>query len=102
MELAHFDGFNHLADGRIGGDENGVTIFFGKVKGLSHHIEVFLYGVGREDNGAVVAVAAAAGHLPIVALALGDVAEAGADAHDVNDNRGQIGRNQIGDALLIE
>ena len=47
-------------------------------------------------------MAAAAGHLPVVALALRDVAETGADAHDVDDNGRKIRRDEIGDALLIQ
>lgn len=57
---------------------------------------------GRQHDRAVVAVAAAAGHLPVVALSLRDVAETGADAHDVDDDRRKIRRDQIGDALLIQ
>ena len=47
-------------------------------------------------------MAAAAGHLPVVALALRDVAEAGTDTHDVDDDSRKIRRNEIGDALLIQ
>ena len=57
---------------------------------------------GGEHDGPVVAVAAAARGLEVVGLGRGDVAQAGAAAHHVDDDRGQLVGRQVGDALLLE
>ena len=59
-----------------------------------------LHGIGREDQGAVVAVAAALDDLEVVALLGSDVAEPGSAAHDVGDDAGQFGSGEIADAFL--
>ena len=61
-----------------------------------------LDGGGGEDDEVVVTVAAALGGLEVVALAGLDGAEAGAAAHDVHDDAGQLGAGYVGDALLLQ
>ena len=58
--------------------------------------------LGREDQSAVVAVAAALDHLVIVALLGGDVAEARSAARDVGDDAGQLGASHVADTFLHE
>ena len=101
-EVLELDALDHLADGGVGRDQHGVAVLLRQLEGGGHHVAVFLHGGRRQHDRAVVAVAAAAGHLPVVALSLRDVAETGADAHDVDDDRRKIRRDQIGDALLIQ
>ena len=55
---------------------------------------------GGQDDGLVVAVAAALHRLIVIALLRADVAQARAGAHDVDDDRRQLGAGQVGDAFL--
>jgi len=102
LHLRQLHGLDHLADGGVGTEEDGVTVLLCRIKGYVSQIGVFLHAGRSQNDGAVIAVAAAAGQLPVVALALGDIAQTGADAHDVDDHRRDIVGHQVGDALLIQ
>ena len=80
----------------------GWRYFSARVEGHVREVGVLLHARGGEDYRPVVAVAAAAGELPVVALALEDVAETGAYAHDVGDDRGDVVAAEVADALLLE
>ena len=103
--LLHFgklDGLDHLTDRSVGADEDRVTVLLGKIKGDVRKVCVFLYGCRCENYRAVVAVTAAAGELPIVALTLENVAESGADTHNVRNDCGNVVAAKVGDTLLLE
>ena len=100
--LVQLDRLGHLAYCGVGADYYRVTVLFSEVEGQICEVGVLLNGGGGEDDGPVIAVAAAAGELPVVALALEDVAQGGAYAHDVSDDRRHVAAAQIGDALLLQ
>ena len=100
--LGQLDGLDHLADGGVGANQNGMTIFLRQIEGQVGQIGVLLNARRGKNNGAVVAVAAAAGQLPVVALTLEDVAQAGADTHDVRDDRRDVVTAEVRDAFLLQ
>ena len=100
--LGQLDGLDHLADGGVGANQNGMTIFLRQIEGQVGQIGVLLHARRCKNDGAVIAVAAAAGQLPVVALALEDVAQAGADTHDVRDDRRDVVTAEVRDAFLLQ
>ena len=95
-----FDGLHHLAHEAVGKNHHGIAISIGEFKGESGQVGHLLYGVRREHDGAVVAVASAFHHLVIIALFRCDIAEAGSAARDVGDDAGQLGARHVADAFL--
>jgi hypothetical protein len=81
---------------------NRVSVLLRKVEGLGDKVGVFLHAFGRQNDRAVVAVAAAAGHLPVIAPVPVRCRPARADAHDVDDDGRQIHGDEVRDALLLE
>ena len=88
--LVQLDRLGHLAYCGVGAYYYRVTVLFSEVEGQICEVGVLLNGGGGEDDGPVIAVAAAAGELPVVALALEDVAQGGAYTHDVSDDRRHV------------
>ena len=64
-------------------------------------VVVAWYDTAAEEYRMAV-TAAAAGQLPVVALALEDVAQAGADTHDVRDDRRDVVTAEVRDAFLLQ
>ena len=81
---------------------HGVAVSVGEIEGERGEVGHFLNGIGRDDQRAVVAVAAAFDHLDVVALFGRDVAETGTAAHDVGDDAGEFGSGQVAEAFLHE
>ena len=102
IHLGEDDGLHHLADHAVRDDHDGVAVFVGGVESDLHEVDGLLHGGGGEDDETVITVAAALGGLEVVALAGLDGAEAGAAAHDVHDDAGQLGGGYVADALLLE
>ena len=65
---AKLDRLHHLADEAIGEHDDRIAIAIGKFEGQGGQVGHLLHGIGREHDGAVVAVAAALHHLVIIAL----------------------------------
>ena len=84
------NGFHHLADKSIHDHHDGVAVLVGNVKGLLYEVHGLLDIGGGEDQGAVVAVAAAAGGLEVIALAGLDGTQTRTTAHTVDDDGGQF------------
>ena len=92
--------FHHLADETISKDDGRIAILVGEIESKDGEVGHLLYGRGRKYKIAVTAVASAFDHGKVIALLGGDVAEAGASAHDIDDDAGQFGAGTIGDAFL--
>ena len=93
---------HHLADEAVRQDDDGGAVLVGGVKGLGHQITGLLDGRGGVDHAVVIAVAAALGGLEVVALGGLDIAEAGAAAHHVDDNAGDLRGSAGGNAFLLQ
>ena len=102
VHLRQLHALDHLADSGVRCHEHRVTVLLRKIKSQRHHIAVFLHACGGEDYGVIISVTAAARKLPVVALTLRDIAEAGAYTHDIYDNCGDVCRDKVGYALLLE
>ena len=92
--------FHHLADEAVGQNDGGVAIFVGQFEGQRCEIGHLLHGGGSEDEIVVVPMASPLHHGEIVALLRGDVAEARAAAHYIDDHAWKFGACNIGDAFL--
>ena len=93
---------HHLADKTVGQDDGGIAIFVRKFESQDREVGHFLYGGRRKHEIAIVAVASALDHGKVVALLRSDVAQPRAGAHDINNDAGEFGAREIGDALLHE
>ncbi len=102
MHLGELNGLHHLADHAVGDDHDGALVLVGGVEGDAHEVDALLDGGGGKDDEVVVTVAAALGGLEVVRLAGLDGAEAGAAAHHVHDDAGQLGAGYVADALLLQ
>ena len=100
--VGHFHGLHHLADEAVAHDEHGVAVFVRQVEGLLGEFHRLLHGGGSQHQHAVVAVTAAPGGLIVVALCGLDGTQAGAAAHHVHDNAGQLRAHNIADAFLLQ
>ncbi|MPN37126.1 hypothetical protein SDC9_184642 [bioreactor metagenome] len=96
------DGLHHLTDQTIRQHHHGIAVLVGDVERLLYEVHGLLNVGGSQNNGAVVAVAAAAGGLEIVALSRLNGAQARTAAHAVDDDGGQLSARKIGDALLLQ
>ena len=101
-ETVEVDRLHHLAEDAVAEDDDRVAVLVRQVEGERHDLRQLLHRRGREDDGAVVAVTAAARGLEVVRLGPGDAPHTGAAAHDVDDDGGQLVGHQVGDALLLE
>ena len=100
LGLGHHNRLHHLAQHTVGGDDDGVSVFISQVKGLADHIDGFLDGVRSQNDGVIVAVGAAAGDLVIVGLTRLDGTDAGAAAHNIDDDHRQLYGAEQTDGLL--
>ena len=100
--FGHFHRLHHLTDEAVAHDQHGIAVLVGQVEGLLGQLHGLLHGGGGQHQHAVVAVSAAAGGLIVVALGRLNGAQAGAAAHHVDDDAGQLGAHDIADALLLE
>ena len=100
--LIHVHGLHHLADQAVAQDHDGVAVAVGDVKGLLRQRHSLLHRAGRQHAHAVVAMTAAARGLVVVALRGLNAAQAGAAAHHVDDDAGQLSAHDVADALLLE
>ncbi len=92
---AHATG--HLAQVAVAHQHDGIAVLEGQIERLHAQLEHLLRRRGREDESVRVAVAqAAAGQLDVGLLGT-DVAEAGAAAHDVEEDAGDLGADHVGD-----
>ena len=100
--LGHLDRLHHLGDDAVSEEEDRHAVLFCLVKGKHHDVDGFLNGRRGIGQQVVVAVAAALDALEVVALRGLDVAEAGAAAHDVQDNAGELCTRAVADAFLLQ
>ena len=61
-----------------------------------------LHRIGRQDDGAIIAVPSSPGGLEIIALGGRNPPQAGAAAGDIDDDGGKFAPGQVGDSLLHE
>ena len=94
--------FHHLAEAPVREHHDGGPILIGQRESEDREVVHFLHGVGREDDGVVVAVPAAARGLKVVALRRRNVPETRAAALDVDDERGKFRGGEKGNAFLLE
>ena len=73
--VAQFDRLHRLPQPAIAQNNHRRAVLVGQIERLEGEVEHFLGAVGRQHDGAVIAIAAAAGGLEVVALGRGDVAQ---------------------------
>ena len=101
-EFRNLHSLNHLADGRVGGDENRMAVFFSQIKGFHHKVRVLLNRSRCQYQCVVIPVAAASCELPVVPLTLSNVAKTCADTHNIHDNCRKVCCHQVGDPFLFQ
>ena len=90
---------HHLAENRIGENNDGVPVMVRKVKRLVRQLKELLGGGRAEHQALVVTVPAAAGTEPVIGLGGGDPAEPGACPGHAYDHGGQLSRRQRREAF---
>jgi len=96
------DCFHHLPNEGVCQEDDGGPVLEGPVEGFACEVEHFLNAAGGKYGDTVVSMAAAFCGGEVVALFGGDVAQARACAHDVDDDGGQAGSGEVGYTLLHE
>ncbi len=94
--------FHHLTDHAIKEHHDGDAVLICQVKSLLHKIDDLLDGGRRQDDQAVITIAAATSSLEIITLGWLDGTKAGAAAHDIDDDCGQFRTAHVGDPLLLQ
>ncbi len=100
--LREHDGLRHLAHEPVAQDDHHDAVLVGEVECLHREVRELLNGARGEHDAVIVPVPAALDRLEVVPLRPGDVAEARAAAHHVDDHRGKLGARKVGDALHLE
>ena len=89
--LAGPEGFHHRTEETVEENKDWVAPTVGQVKGGARQVVALLDRPGGKDRCPVIPWLPALDRLEIIALGRGDIAEAGAAAHDIHDYTRELG-----------